>query len=255
MGYKEIKRDLLALAASLNVKASPSEGFEPEPEDNASEAYTRQLQKEYDKRGEGKGAQQNLLDIIKAYDEPGFVRWVEVNQSDNTSLSRNDEVLGAEENAQVYQSLMKHCSKGLGPIISSSKEMPFPLCGSQLERYSIKVPSELLKFYDTEELLDEYFGVCYQAYREEARFVPGGFALMMKLIKQRLPDIGSILTSKSDLIQVLMSMSSPSALNEIYGPEAVENWISKNGIPASWKDSAEMEGWLEELGYSDEEGD
>lgn len=242
MSYLSLtKDDLFHLASTLEQikQATPTdpEGFEPNELDEGEAEDTKAITREYDSRGEGAGVHRSIHQILADYDKEGFVRWVEAHKRSHR-LGTEEEFTDQER--MLYESLLKQCAPELSQLMRVHN-MPIPLCGSIIyDSLDIRIPTELLEKFPPEEVLDEYFGACYSEYHTK-RFI-GGMAALIETVKQDYPDIGQILSHRTNTTEVMFSVISPGEFDAVYGPNAVQIWVEKHGVP-SWWSEADMPNW------------
>lgn len=180
--------------------------------------------------------------ICDRNDVSGFVDWVEANAEARglADDSDGDIYLLSKPQERAYERLLAEAAPQLAPLMNEG--MPRPLCRSELSESGIKIPKALIRVFPIDEILDEYFGLCYNPHREED-FDPGTKAELQTLIREKIPDIGGILASNSDLVLSVMSVNSASAVDDIYGPGSVAAWVKAHGVPKGWHDWGIDEYW------------
>jgi hypothetical protein len=185
----------------------------------------------------------DLKEILKHHNVGAFVNWVFhyghrndvawypwLSEHGSGSLLK---ILEDPELAVLYQSLLDAAAAEIGKRLQTHK-IPYPLCRSVLSGYRIKVPFTLLSNYPIDDILDEYFGMIYHPDRSKEL---GPIEGLERLIKQKVPDVATILTSKDPWVIGGMQVTGGvlGALSPIYGREAVISAHNKYGDNPEWE--------------------
>jgi hypothetical protein len=196
--------------------------------------------------------EQDIQMILSTSNQPAFVQWVE-NNSD-LGYSETDKLFSklfkespyATTNKKAYQHLIVQSAAALGNMIEQKKHMPWPICGSVLSNYGIKTLLAFVDHLPGDQLLDEYFGICYHPRRDGERFPAGAKDYIIQLIRKKFPEPGSILGSSDPLIYGGLVVSGPEDIDAIYGPNASLNWVKQHGYQDAWEAYSIWDGEFDE---------
>lgn len=109
------------------------------------------------------------------------------------------------------------------------KNLPYPICGSILEDVHITVPTEAILKLDFNELLDEYFGTCYQPSRLKTRYEPDFEEVIANKIRAEV-SVDNFFERVITQDPIATTVASADDAIKLYGIQAVKNW---------WRNTAE----------------
>lgn len=103
------------------------------------------------------------------------------------------------------------------------KNIPYPICGSVLENFDIKVPTEAILNLDLNVILDEYFGTCYHPSRATSRYSGNFTKEVGNKVREAVPLENFIERYIKDSPTAL-SIATVDDFIDLYGLQPVKNW-------------------------------
>jgi hypothetical protein len=156
----------------------------------------------------------SVLEMIREDDLEGFIQWVKSTDSD---LSAYEDIQNNAATGEFEDFFSRH-GEDLAKIFPGGEHnLPHALAPSELSGYNLKSPSSYALNIEVEEIVDDYFGICYIPKRVAERYLdPNIKAKMAEVIKAKLPDLS--------IPPIFMGNASVADLVAIYGRQAVKNW-------------------------------
>lgn len=154
-----------------------------------------------------------------------FIQWVELASTKDYGMGYIYHNSYKEDLEDLENSLRAFGLEAAKQYYNKYSKFPWALAPSVLENANIKLPSLIILSMPVEELIDEYFGICYDRSRLNNRFQAGFFKRLVSKIKASNITAEELITNYEPFVSLVNSL------------EELETILPTGAFEQAWKSS------------------